>query len=59
MRHTFEIELDLPDVTIKAVKTCRTGPIQLTIQSTIEGTTCHQCGEMTTQFVALINFYRH
>ena len=50
MRHTFEIPLDLPDVTIKAVKTSQMGHIQLTIQSTIEGTPCHQCGEMTTKF---------
>lgn len=50
MHHTFEITLDLPDVTIKAAKTSQMGHIQLTIQSTIEGTPCHQCGQMTTTF---------
>jgi transposase len=48
MRRTFEIPLDIPDVTIEAMKTSRVGHIELTIQSTLEGTPCHQCGQMTT-----------
>jgi len=50
MRHTFEIPLDIPDVTIESMKTSQMGHIELTIQSTLEGTPCHQCGEMTTTF---------
>ena len=50
MRHTFEIPLDIPDVTIAAVTTNRVGRIEITVQSTIEGTPCHQCGQMTTKF---------
>lgn len=50
MRHTFEIPLDIPDVTIESMKTSKMGHIELTIQSTLEGTPCHQCGEMTTTF---------
>jgi transposase len=50
VRHTFEIPLDIPDVTIEAVTTNRVGHFQITVQSTIEGTPCHQCGQMTTTF---------
>ncbi len=50
MRHTFEIPLDIPDVTIAAVTTNRVGHIEITVQSTIEGTPCHRCGQMTTKF---------
>jgi transposase len=50
VRHTFEIPLDIPDVTIEAVMTNRVGHFQITVQSTIEGTPCHQCGQMTTTF---------
>ena len=47
MRHTFEIPLDIPDVTIEAVTTNRVGHFEIIVQSTIEGTPCHQCGQMT------------
>jgi hypothetical protein len=50
MRLTFEIPLDIPDVTIEAMKTSQVGHIELTIQSTLEGTPCRQCGQMTTTF---------
>ncbi len=50
MRHTFEIPLNIPDVTIEAVTTNRVGHFEITVQSTIEGTPCHQCGQMTTTF---------
>lgn len=50
MRHTFEIPLDIPDVTIEAVTTNRVGHFEITVQSTIEGTPCHQCGQMATKF---------
>lgn len=50
MRHTFEIPLDIPDVMIERVRTNRGGHIEITVQSTIEGTPCHRCGQMATKF---------
>ena len=50
MRQTFEIPLDIPDVTIEHVTTNRLGHIALAVKSTVEGTPCHRCGKMTTQF---------
>ena len=50
MRQTFEIPLDIPDVTIESVTTNRVGHIEITVKSTVEGTPCHLCGKMTTQF---------
>ncbi len=50
MRQTFEIPLDIPDVTIENVTTNRIGHIEITVKSTVEGTPCHRCGKMTTQF---------
>ena len=50
MRQTFEIPLDIPDVTIENVTTNRLGHIEITVKSTVEGVPCHQCGKMTTQF---------
>jgi transposase len=50
VRQTFEIPLDIPDVTIESVTTNRVGHIEITVKSTVEGTPCHQCGKMTTKF---------
>jgi transposase len=50
MRQTFEIPLDIPDVTIEHVRTNQGGRMEITVKRTIEGTTCRQCGKMTTQF---------
>ena len=50
VRQTFEIPLDIPDVTIEHVTTNRVGHIEITVKSTLEGTPCRQCGQMTTQF---------
>ena len=50
MRHTFEISLDIPDVTIEHVTTNRSGHVEITVKSTIEGTPCRQCGKLTTKF---------
>ena len=50
MRQTFEIPLDIPDVTIENVTTNRLGHIEITVNSTVEGVPCHQCGKMTTKF---------
>ncbi len=50
VRQTCEIPLDIPDVTIENVTTNRIGHIEITVKSTVEGTPCHRCGKMTTQF---------
>jgi len=46
---TFEIPLDIPDVTIEKTETKRHGDIVITVRSTIEGTSCHQCGNRITK----------
>jgi len=46
---TFEIPLDIPDVTIESVTTNRLGHREITLKSTFEGTPCRQCGKMTTK----------
>lgn len=48
-RQTFEIPLDIPDVTIESVQTNPAGHIEITVKSTVEGTPCHRCGQVTTQ----------
>jgi transposase len=50
VRQTFEIPLDIPDVSIEHVTTNRMGHIEITVKSTIEGTPCSQCGQITTKF---------
>ena len=45
MRQTFEILLDIPNVTIEKVETEHKGSIVIPIKSTIEGTHCHTCGK--------------
>jgi transposase len=49
VRKTFEIPLDIPDVTIENVTTNRPGHIEITVKSTVEGVPCHQCGKMLTK----------
>ena len=49
MHKTFEIPLDIPDVTIEKTETKRHGDIVITVRSTIEGTSCHQCGNRITK----------
>jgi hypothetical protein len=49
VRQTFEIPLDIPDVTIENVTTNRLGHIESTVKSPVEGVPCHQCGKMTTK----------
>lgn len=49
MRQTFEIPLDIPDVTIESVQTNPAGHLEITVKSTLAGTPCHQCGQQTTQ----------
>jgi len=50
LRQTFEIPLDIPDVTIDHVTTNRMSHIEITVKSTLEGTPCRQCGQMATKF---------
>ena len=49
MRKTFEIPLDIPDVTIQSVETDRHGDFVITVKSTVEGTSCHTCGKKVTK----------
>jgi transposase len=49
MRKTFEIPLDIPDVTIQTVETDRHGDFVITVKSTVEGTLCHTCGKKVTK----------
>jgi len=49
MRKTFEIPLDIPDVTIEKVETDRYGDFVITVKSTVEGTHCHTCGMKITK----------
>jgi transposase len=49
MRQTFEIPLDIPEVTIQHVETDRYGDFVITVKSTIEGTSCHTCGKKITK----------
>jgi len=49
MHKTFEIPLDIPDVTIEKVETNRHGDFVVTVKSTIESTYCHQCGKKITK----------
>jgi hypothetical protein len=46
---TFEIPLDIPDVTIEKTATNHHGDIVITVHSTIEGTSGHQCGHRMTK----------
>jgi transposase len=49
MRKTFEIPLDIPDVTIQTVETDCHGDFMITVKSTVEGTSCHTCGKQITK----------
>jgi transposase len=46
---TFEMPLDIPDVTIEKAETNRHGDVVITVKSTIEGTYCHKCGKKITK----------
>ena len=49
MHKTFEIPLDIPDVTIEKVETDRHGGFVITVKSAVEGTYCHKCGKKITK----------
>ena len=44
MKTTFEIPLDIPDVTIEQVESQEPGALTITVRSTIEETKCRKCG---------------
>jgi len=48
MRKTFEMPLDIPEVTVEQVETDNHGDFVITVTSTVEGTRCHQCGKKIT-----------
>ena len=52
MHKTFEIPLDIPDVTIEQVETNRHGDVVITVKSTLEGTYGHKCGKKITKVYA-------
>ena len=54
MRKTFEIPLDIPDVTIQTVETDRNGAFVITVKSTVAGTYCHRCGKQITKYMDMI-----
>ncbi|MCP4608416.1 MAG: ISL3 family transposase [Planctomycetes bacterium] len=49
MMTTFEIPLDIPDVTIEHVEINKQGEIIITVKSTIEETKCRKCGRRITK----------
>ena len=49
MRTTFEIPLDIPDVTIQTVETERNGAFVITVKSPVAGTYCQRCGKQITK----------
>ena len=49
MRQTFEMLLDIPAVTIQKVETDRHDDFIITVQSTVQGTHCHQGGKKITK----------
>lgn len=49
MMTTFEIPLDIPDVTIEHVEINTQGDIIITVRSTLEETKCRKCGRRITE----------
>jgi transposase len=47
---TFEIPLDIPDVTIEHVEINENGDVIITVRSLIEETKCRKCGRRITKF---------
>lgn len=46
----FGAILEFPDVSVIHAETDQEGHYRITLQSTVEGTACHQCGGLTTHF---------
>ena len=44
------IPLDIPDVQVLEIKTNKSGDYVITVKSTIESATCHQCGREISKF---------
>ena len=50
MENSIEIPLDLPDVRVQAVDKTSKGEWLIRLESTLQGTQCHQCGRHIEQF---------
>ena len=50
MDNMIRIPLDLPDVRILEVSQTEQGAWLIRVESTVNGTQCHQCGRPITQF---------
>jgi len=50
MKTTFEIPLDIPDVTIEHVEINKQGEIIITVASTVKETKCRKCGRKLSKF---------
>lgn len=46
----LSIPLDLPDVRVLDIKTNQSGDYIITVESTLESTSCHQCGQEISKF---------
>jgi transposase len=49
MTEKFEVSLDIPDVKIVKTEVNRVGDLVITVESTVDGTHCHQCGRWVTK----------
>ena len=49
MSHMLQIPLDIPNITIDNMETTTQGHRIITVQSTVLGTSCHQCGQEITK----------
>jgi len=50
MSAKVSIPLDIPDVQVLEVKTSQRGDYVITVKSTVEGASCHQCGREISKF---------
>ena len=50
MNNSIEIPLDLPNVQVLAFDKTAKGEWLIRLESTLKGTTCHQCGRQVSQF---------
>jgi transposase len=46
----LSISLDIPDVQVLGIKMNKKGDYIITVESTLEGTTCHRCGREISKF---------
>lgn len=53
MKRMIQLLLGIPDINILAVEIKSNNHVHITVESTLEGTNCHQCGTPTTTFHSL------